>query len=346
MHYIFISLVFSLGFIFAQGITSQDYSGNYQNAEGTGLIVLQQNPDGSLQGSFSGVSGQMQIQGYVDQEGAYGNLLGQQGKLAFQAQLSPDGTALQFLVAPYGQDGQVDVSAVQELSYRRVVTANPNPGPEPIPASPGSVPASLPNPLAPAPSPAALNQQGFLEAFDSPGGEFASYVLKGQEDVWSGQLLSGHYQLGNSSNTGSIKYIYATALTGVTSPLSNNAISVDIMGKFSHPEYSQAGLIFHFDPQTRFYYAFLIKAGTMLSLVLRDADGFQELASTSSDALRAGQINRLMVVPEGEVLRFFVNGSSVMSIESPSLAPGGAGIIAVGTGDFIFDDFAVTNTKP
>jgi hypothetical protein len=118
-------------------------------------------------------------------------------------------------------------------------------------------------------------------------------------------------------------------------------ISVDVSGQFANSEYSQAGLLFHFDAQNRFYYAFLMKGGNMVSVVRRDADGFQELAAVNSDALLIGQIHRLSVVTEGNVLRLLVNDREAMSLENASMMPGGVGIIAAGTGNFIFDNFAV-----
>jgi hypothetical protein len=188
---------------------------------------------------------------------------------------------------------------------------------------------------------ASATQQGFLESFDSPSSEFGAYLFVGSGEVWSGQLTNGSYQLSNSSDTSSVNYIYATALTGVTAPLSSNVVGVDIAGQFSDQNYSQAGLLFNFDAQNSYYYALLVKGGNQVSLALRDANGFQELASTTSDALRVGQVNHLSVVPDNGVLRFLVNDVEVMSIESPSLAPGGVGIIATGTGNFVFDNFLV-----
>ncbi len=185
-----------------------------------------------------------------------------------------------------------------------------------------------------------LGSEGFLETFDVPSSEFTSYLLQGQDGVWSGQLLDGSYQLSNSEDAGAVEYVYVAALEGLAAPLSAAEVSVDVSGSFADPAASQAGLIFNVDPETRFYYAFMLKGGEAVSLVLRDAGGFQELASTTSAALRPG-VNRLTVASEDAVARFLVNGVEVMSIESPSLAAGGVGLIAAGTGSFAFDNFAL-----
>jgi hypothetical protein len=185
----------------------------------------------------------------------------------------------------------------------------------------------------------------FLETFDSPTNQFASYLLIGQEDPWTGELKDGSYQLSNSSDEGVVKYIYTTTLPGVANPLSSQAVSVDVVGTFTNPSYSQAGLLFHFDPETQFYYAFVVKADTV-ALVLRDEGGFQELASTTTDALQVGQVNRLSLVPGETAVRLLVNDIEVMSLDSPSLEPGGVGILAASTGTFQFDNFSVEAAKP
>ena len=192
-----------------------------------------------------------------------------------------------------------------------------------------------------------LEVQGgdFLETFDNLTSEFASALLVGQEEAWTGELKEGGYLLSNSSDDGVVKYIYTTTLAGLASPLSSQTVSVDVAGTFTNPTYSQAGLLFYFNPETQFYYAFVVKADTV-ALVLRDANGFQELASTTTDALKVDQVNRLSVVPESNKVRLLVNGTEVMSFDSPSLEPGGVGILAASTGVFQFDNFSVEGAKP
>jgi hypothetical protein len=192
-----------------------------------------------------------------------------------------------------------------------------------------------------------LEAQGgnLLETFDNLTSEFASYLLVGQEEAWKGELKDGSYLLSNSSNEDIVKYFYTTTLAGVASPLSSQTVSVDVAGTFTNPTYSQAGLLFYFNPETQFYYAFVVKADTV-ALVLRDANGFQELASTTTDALKVDQVNRLSIVPEANKVRLLVNGAEVMSFDSPSLEPGGVGILAGSTGAFQFDNFSVEMAKP
>lgn len=198
-------------------------------------------------------------------------------------------------------------------------------------------------------SSAALAQGPFsaptaIETFDSDQGALASYVLKGEDGVWRGEFVEGCYRLSNSSDPGAVEYVYITSLQGIAAPLSANPVSVDISGTFANPDTSQAGVMFNLEPRSRHYYAFMVKGGNEVSLVLRDAAGFRELAASTTDALRPGMPNRLTVVPSKATLRFLVNDVEVMSVESPSLPAGGVGIIATGTGTFAFDNLGVSLT--
>lgn len=108
---------------------AQGFSGTFQNNNG-GQLSLQQGPDGSIQGSFTGPNGQMQIQGYSDSNGAVGVLQNNQGQLGFEAQLSPDGASLQMLVYPV-QNGQPDYNNAQQLVFNRTGGMTPAGGVNP-----------------------------------------------------------------------------------------------------------------------------------------------------------------------------------------------------------------------
>ncbi len=172
---------------------AQGFSGTFQNDNG-GQLSLQQAQDGSLQGMFSGPSGQMQIQGYVDPNaGAVGVLQNQQGQLGFEAQLSPDGAALQMTVYPV-QNGQPDYNNAQQLVFRRAAGMTPA----------GGVPT--PNPLGGVPQPGQLGQPGQV-----PGGQLPNQPIpplnnpnqpmpplngqSGQGGNWVGSYQSGPYTI-------------------------------------------------------------------------------------------------------------------------------------------------------
>jgi hypothetical protein len=212
MKYILIVLVFVLNLALAQ-----TFSGTFQNDGGTAQITLQQSPDGSLQGSFTGANGQMQFQGYVNPQGAYGNLVGQDAQLAFQAQLSPDGNTLQLMIAPYGQNGQPDVNAAQQLIYRRVGAAQPTAS---NPLSPTPNTPTNPSPLNPQPlNSGTTNADPFVGSF-SDG--YMTLQLQGSNGQYQGVFVVDGQQIpvsaqGDSSGlTGTIteqgvEYIFTLA---------------------------------------------------------------------------------------------------------------------------------------
>jgi hypothetical protein len=184
MKYIVIVLVvFSLAL-------AQNFSGTFQNDQNTGQITLQQTPDGSLQGSFTGANSEMQFRGYVSPQGAYGNLVGQDAHLAFQAQLSPDGNTLQLMIVPYGQNGQPDVNAGQQLIYRRVGAAQPTAS---NPLSPTPNTPTNPSPLNPQPlNSGTTNADPFVGSF-SDG--YMTLQLQGSNGQYQGVFVVDGQQI-------------------------------------------------------------------------------------------------------------------------------------------------------
>jgi hypothetical protein len=185
MKYMFTILlcVFSL-------VLAQNFNGTFQNDGGTGQITLQQAPDGSLRGSFTGANGEMQFQGYVSPQGAYGNLVGQDSQLAFQAQLSPDGGTLQLMIAPYGQNGQPDFNAAQQLTYRRIGATQPTAS---NPLSPTPNAPINPLPLNPQPlNSGTMNADPFLGSF-SDG--YMTLQLQGHSGQYQGVFLVDGQQI-------------------------------------------------------------------------------------------------------------------------------------------------------
>ena len=235
--------------------------------------------------------------------------------------LSPSANGIVFAI-----DGEQFPLQRQGVQTNNPMSLNPTPL-NPIPLNPIPTPQpTLANPLSVNPAPVNLTLGtgglkaqggGFLETFDNPTSEFASYLFVGREEPWTGEFKDGRYQLSNGSDEGVAKYVYTTTLAGATNPLSSHVVSVDVFGTFTNLTYSQAGLLFYFNPETQYYYGFVVK-GNLLALVLRDSNGFQELASTTTDALKVGQVNRLSIVPEANKVRLLINGAEIMSLDSPT----------------------------
>ena len=181
---------------------AQGFSGTFQNDNG-GQLSLQQAADGSVQGMFSGPGGQMQLQGYADPNGAVGILQNQQGQLGFEAQLSPDGNALQMTVYPV-QNGQPDYNNAQQIVFRRAAGMTPVGG--------------VANPLGGMPQPGSLGQPGQMPTGQMPTGQMPNQPMPpmntssqpmpplngqiGQAGNWLGSYQSGPYTIVVQSGSG------------------------------------------------------------------------------------------------------------------------------------------------
>jgi hypothetical protein len=120
-------------------------------------------------------------------------------------------------------------------------------------------------------------------------------------------------------------------------------VSVEIEGTFISGQYhSGAGLIFGFDPQTRFYWVFAVMEEGSFGIYRRDEGGFQMKMGGTHSGIRAGAVNRLAIVSTGQAFRLTINGQEVGSIGRNVATGNGVGLLALGTGRFAFDNFRLT----
>lgn len=82
------------------------FTGTYVDQQNGVTIVLQMAQDGTIQGVLNGPSGQFQLQGQGNEQGAFGTAQSTQGMLGFQAQLSQDNQTLQIAFFQADQNNQ------------------------------------------------------------------------------------------------------------------------------------------------------------------------------------------------------------------------------------------------
>lgn len=82
------------------------FTGTYVDQQNGVTLVLQMQQDGTIQGTLNGPSGQFQLQGQGNEQGAYGTAQSTQGMLGFQAQLSQDNQTLQIAFFQADQNNQ------------------------------------------------------------------------------------------------------------------------------------------------------------------------------------------------------------------------------------------------
>jgi hypothetical protein len=183
------------------------------------------------------------------------------------------------------------------------------------------------------------------EAFDagrSPGEIFWGVLDVGPKanDPWTGMLTKDAYALTNAGQPGAVRYYFRQSLDGAAGgTLSENALSVDIAGTMNE-KISGAGLLYAFNPKTKHYLAFVIGAGRAYAIYKRDATGLRSIVDGTSEAVQLQQANRLAIVPDGSGIHFYINGTQVAALKDEA-ASGGAGILAISSGMFLFDNFTL-----
>jgi hypothetical protein len=165
-----------------------------------------------------------------------------------------------------------------------------------------------------------------------------------QNDPWVGVLAKGAYGLTNTGKPGAVRYYYRNNLDDGTK-LSECAVSVEVGGTFNE-EISGAGLIYELDATNKYYFGFLIGRGRTYAVYQRSQDGMRRVVSGESPAVRPNQSNRLTLVPHANIINFYINGKHVAKVGSGTPLQGAAGIMAISSGFFMFDNFTLYAVSP
>lgn len=160
-------------------------------------------------------------------------------------------------------------------------------------------------------------------------------------DPWTGMLTKDAYVLTHTGKSGAVRYYFRQRLDGASdNTLSEAAISVDVSGTMNG-DISGAGLIYGYNPMTKHYLAFVKGAGRSYAIYKRNAEGMRRIMGGTSNAAIPGKTNQLTIVPEGSHINFYINGTHVAEIKGEKAVSGGAGILAVSSGMFLFDNFTL-----
>lgn len=186
-----------------------------------------------------------------------------------------------------------------------------------------------------------IHQETF-ESNRSPEEIFWGVLDVGQKanDPWTGMLTRDAYVLTHTGNSGAVRYYFRQKLDGGShNSLSEAAICVDVSGTMNG-DISGAGLIYGYNPQTKHYLAFIKGAGRSYAIYKRNAEGMRKIMGGTSKAVTPGQVNQLAIVPQGSNINFYINGTHVAEMKDEPTS-GGAGIMAISSGMFLFDNFTL-----
>lgn len=175
----------------------------------------------------------------------------------------------------------------------------------------------------------------YLESFDSATPKTAIFQNYGEE-LWSGKVGNGYYQLENRVDETAVRYHYLS-LNGLDMNLLPTTVEVKINAAGDFPG-ATCGLIFCFNHETRYYYAFIVGNDGEYKLWLRGEGGYKTIISGRSNLLTPGRFNKIGIIKSGHLIYLFINDNYLRRVEDMTLSSGDSGIIALGKGQFLFDN--------
>jgi hypothetical protein len=163
-------------------------------------------------------------------------------------------------------------------------------------------------------------------------------LSEGFIDPWQLTLTPDGYRMQNRTDTSSIRYVWSSS---PAETLGTRTLTARVVMSESD-ESSSVGLLYGFEEEddgALFYYMFMVEPGNVATLYRRDRDGVTVVSSTVTEAVSAG-LNALSIEENGDQVRFLVNGEMVALMGGVrGMGSGRIGIVAWGTGDFLFTGF-------
>jgi hypothetical protein len=170
-------------------------------------------------------------------------------------------------------------------------------------------------------------------------------LSEGFLDPWQLTLGPDGYRMQNSTDTTSIRYVWETSREET---LGTRTLTASVVLNRIEPSTS-AGLLYGFEEEddgTLFYYMFLVEGDHYVTLYRRDSDGVVVVSSVQTDAVIQG-INELTIAEDGDQASFLVNGELVARLGGVrGIGTGRVGIVAWGTGDYLFTGFRDESPVP
>ena len=160
--------------------------------------------------------------------------------------------------------------------------------------------------------------------------EILNYGVKGN---WTGSVEGMSYRLYGPEAGNDIRY-YQGVTPEETWGKRTIKLKVDVRSG------TAAGMIYGFQENPTRYYMIIVSGDNELKVMERTPDGFAERMAISLEANE--EPVALEVREKGNYIDLFVNGNNVIGFGNDSVGKGGAGIIAVNSGDYVFSDFELT----
>jgi len=162
----------------------------------------------------------------------------------------------------------------------------------------------------------------------------------GAYEPWQLTLDADGYHMVNTTNDNSLR------LTWVASPEDNlGSRTITTAVQINEPtSSSRAGLVYALEQDENgnsYYYMFVVRPDHRAMLYRRDENGATAISLIQADLVTDGS-NELSIEEHGNQVGFFVNGNLVALIGGVNnLGGGNVGVVAWGTGNYLFTNFDI-----
>ncbi len=173
----------------------------------------------------------------------------------------------------------------------------------------------------------------------APDDPEAAVLVLGDNGPWSANIADGQYRVQNHQDGDAVRYVHLGLSDAADKPvdLRGSWVDVDVEGNFQDPD-SGAGILYRFDPEKKTYLAFVVTKGGW-QILKRDENGLSTVSQ--GDLSRDGPASLEVHANESGKVAFSVDDEVVGSVESGNIQGNDIGMIAIGRGDFDFDNFQV-----
>ncbi len=170
--------------------------------------------------------------------------------------------------------------------------------------------------------------------------------LIGKRDDWEGHVDDGRYRLCNVSGSESASYTARMSheVSGHKTSLRDAMVSVRVGVEPPNGTYSGAGILFRKLADKPDYLAYMLQAGTTVSLLRRRDSSLSILASKEVPLTETDSLLTLRLEAAGPRVDLYAENSHLYSSgeeQTIDLLDGDPGVFAYSTGCFVFDDFAI-----
>ena len=185
-------------------------------------------------------------------------------------------------------------------------------------------------------------QTAYLESFDI---QYTDERMKSlwpsfEEGPWSATTKDGTYCYANSGEETGARYNYVE-ITGEDISDTPASVEVKTTPLDESTPISGSGLLYRFDTNNRFYYAFTLTNRGVMNFYKRNMDGFNLLYTGRADGFLPDKFNRVAIIGRGSTLHLYVNDSLIKKIEDQELQKGITGVIGIGIGTHCFDNVTI-----